>query len=113
MAMEDEEILKELIRFILRYTSVDEKFVIPSARIEEDLKLWGDEAIEFIVEFAKHFNIDVSHFMAAEYFTSEGSFYFFTKHLCKHKKRELRVSHLYNAIKKGILNETSINEIQI
>ena len=37
-----------------------------------DLKLWGDDAYEFIVAFSKKFNVDISEFDFDKYFYPEG-----------------------------------------
>ena len=111
--MDDNGAFELLKDFIKSNSFVDEHFITLSSGLEEDLKLWGDEAVEFIIAFGRRFNVDVSNFMAADYFTSEGSFYFLAKKLNKHNKKELRVHHLQNAIKTGSLNEITINEIGI
>ena len=41
-----------------------------STRIEQDLKLTGDDTVEFIVAFGKEFGVDVSDFMANDKNTS-------------------------------------------
>ena len=68
-----------------------------STRIEQDLKLTGHDAVEFIVTFGKEFDVDVSGFMADDYFEPEG--------LCiidflfkKKKKKSLTIGDLENAI---------------
>jgi acyl carrier protein len=38
----------------------------------KDLKLWGDDASEFIVAFSKQFDVDVSEFDFDKYFYPEG-----------------------------------------
>ena len=66
-----------------------------STRIEQDLKLTGHDAVEFIVTFGKEFDVDVSGFMADDYFEPEG--------LCIidilfKKKKSLTIEDLENAI---------------
>jgi acyl carrier protein len=42
-----------------------------NTRLYEDLKIYGDDATIFFIEFGKEFNVDVSQFMAADYFKGE------------------------------------------
>lgn len=53
-----------------------ERDIQRNTRIEQDLKLTGDDAVEFIVAFGKEFEVDVSNFMADEYFEAEGIYPF-------------------------------------
>ncbi len=43
-----------------------------STTIQEDLNVWGDDAVEFIEEFGKTFNVDISEFNYNKYFRPEG-----------------------------------------
>ena len=36
--------------------------------VEKDLRITSDDAVEFLLAYAKKFDVDVSHFMAADYF---------------------------------------------
>ena len=40
--------------------------------VQKDLKLWGDDAFEFIEAFGKEFNVDLSEFEIKRYFRPEG-----------------------------------------
>lgn len=40
--------------------------------VEKDLKITGDDAVEFILAFGKEFDVDVSHFPLSDYFDGEG-----------------------------------------
>ena len=48
------------------------KDISRETRLQEDLKIYGDDAVEFILSFAKEFNVDVSAFHVDEYFSPEG-----------------------------------------
>lgn len=41
-------------------------------RLEEDLNIYGDDSVDFLIAFGTEFNVDVSKFMAADYFSGEG-----------------------------------------
>jgi hypothetical protein len=40
--------------------------------LQKDLKMWGDDAFEFIDAFGKEFGIDLSEFDIKKYFRPEG-----------------------------------------
>lgn len=41
-------------------------------KLQEDLDIWGDDAVEFIENFGKNFDVDISEFDFSKYFKSEG-----------------------------------------
>lgn len=107
-----------LREFILTKLAVDEEDILPETRIEEDLGIYGDEAMEFITAFAKEFNVNISHFMAAEYFSPEGDFilpaiFRMLTGRKKKKQKTLKIIHLENAIKEGRLDEEVINRASL
>lgn len=75
-------------------------------RIEEDIKIAGDDAYEFIADFGKKFNIDVTQFKFSEYFSEEGFSFFASSK--KAASRELTIGHLLSAIRVGKLDDTVI-----
>jgi acyl carrier protein len=83
--------------------------------LEDDLGVSGDDAVEFIAAFGKEFNVDVSHFMAADYFEPEGdiillSILRFLTGRKKQSKKILTVGHLEKAIVAGRLDEDVISK---
>jgi len=86
-----------------------------TTRIEKDLGISGDDAVEFIIAFSKQFNVNISDFMAEEYFDSEGDkilpliIRFFTGEK-KSKNKELKLGDLEKAIKAGKLDNTVIED---
>ena len=68
-----------------------------NTRIEQDLKLTGDDAVEFVITFGKEFGVDVSDFMANDYFKPEGICIFDTL-FRKDGKKALTIGDLENAI---------------
>jgi hypothetical protein len=38
----------------------------------EDLGIYGDDATDLLISYGKRFNVDVSKFMAADYFKGKG-----------------------------------------
>ena len=107
-------ILDQIKDLIEQQQGIDRKEISISTRIENDLDITGDDAIEFLIEFGKRFNVDVSKFMAADYFAGEGldSIGIISRFLTGRKKKErkaLTVAHLIKAIKAGRLDETVID----
>ena len=47
------------------------RFVL-STELEKDLRITGDDAVEFIVAFGKEFEVDISNLQLDIYFDSEG-----------------------------------------
>ncbi len=70
----NEETFKKLKIFIVNQSAVNDQIITRSTQIEDDLGVYGDDAVEFIVAFGKEFNVDVSKFMANDYFSPEGDF---------------------------------------
>lgn len=62
----------DLKAFIVDLCGVHENDVLPESRLYEDLGIYGDDAAELLVNYGKRFNVDVSKFMAADYFKGEG-----------------------------------------
>jgi hypothetical protein len=90
------------------------KKVTREAKIEHDLGITGDDAIELLVEYGKTFNLDISRFMAVEYFDGEGdpilpAIIRFLKGKKKKKNKILTVGHLEKGIYAGCLDEETIN----
>ncbi len=110
----DQELFNKVKEFAVNQAAVEEKEVTESASIEDDLGVHGDDAVEFIIAFGKKFNVDVSKFMAAEYFSPEGDvilpaiILFFTGKK-KRKHKDLKIMHLEKAVIAGRLDEEVIN----
>ncbi len=47
-----------------------------SARLEEDLGIYGDDAEELMLKFSDKFNINIGELDLSKYFTRETAFYF-------------------------------------
>jgi hypothetical protein len=67
-----EKIFEEIRNFVFKQTYIRDFSLFRETRIEEDLGITGADAIEFMVAYGKRFNVDVSKFMAADYFEAEG-----------------------------------------
>jgi hypothetical protein len=83
--------------------------LLRETRLYEDLGIYGDDAIEYLIAFGKKFNVEVSKFMAADYFKGEGIdlFAMFRK-VTTYKP--LTLGQLEKAIIAGKLNDEVINK---
>ena len=108
------EIFNKVKKFTVNQAAVKENDITEYSSLENDLGIYGDDAVEFIIAFGKEFNVDVSKFMAADYFSSEGDFIlpaiirFFTGKK-KRKQKDLQLKHLAKAVITGRLDEDVIN----
>ena len=110
----DEEIFSELKEFIIKQSCVDDERITRETRIEGDLGVTSDDACEFVIAYGKKFNVDVSHFMAADYFDGEGDIILpaIIRGLTGEKKplkKILTIAHLEKGILTGRLDEDVIN----
>lgn len=108
------EIFEKIKEFTVKQTGVKEKDVTEDASLENDLGIYGDDAVDYIIAFGKKFNVDISKFLAADYFSDEGidvigpAVRLFTGKKEKDKK-ELTIGHLEKAVIAGRLDEEIIN----
>jgi acyl carrier protein len=68
----NDEIFDKLKTFIIKEAAVEDEEVTRDAQIEDDLGVTGDDAVDFLIAYGKAFNVDVTKFMAADYFNGEG-----------------------------------------
>lgn len=111
--MEKNEVFESLKSFIRKETYEESIEITQITKIETELGVTGDDAINFIIAFSKKFNVDVSNFMAADYFEDEGINILeliirTIKGIKKPKKKVLTVGDLERAIKAGKLDDTVI-----
>lgn len=108
-----EEIFEKLKAFVIKQAAVEDEEVTVDAQIEDDLGVTGDDAVDFLIEYGKAFNVDVTKFMAADYFRGEGGIgvpWFIKKLLgIKRSRKILTVGHLAKGILAGRLDEEIIN----
>ncbi len=99
-------------------SGVYEYEVTPQARLYDDLGIYGDDAVELLVNYGKRFNVDVSKFMAADYFKGEGGIdlildglaRFLTGEIPSSGLKVLTVRDLENGILAGKLDGEVINQ---
>lgn len=105
-------IRKELLEMIPTIRLVKNRIKINEfTRIEDDLFIYGDDAAEFMLEYSKKFNVDLSNFIFERYYTKETSFYNIYKFIpCLNKNRMvITLGDLENGIRLGKLDDDIIN----
>ena len=72
--MSREEINFNQIRdFVSKQTFTSKDTLTPKTRLGDDLRVVGDDADEFLVEFSKQFDVNLSNFIFNDYFPDEVS----------------------------------------
>ncbi len=66
-----EELVFEIIEVLRKYVSQKEK-VLLNTKIFHDLRIYGDDAYEFLEELRNKYNVINKNFRASEYFPAEG-----------------------------------------
>lgn len=90
------------------------KEITADTGIQRDLGVYGDDATEFLLAYAKTFRVDVTQLMAADYFDGESpdvlGFILRLFVLAKQNRKELTVGHLQKGIDAKRLDEQVIQE---
>lgn len=90
-----------------------------ATRLLEDLKIDGDDAVDFFLAFEKEFRVDVSGLDLSKYFNGEGIDPIGIHKLVEMiigrknsttlgKRKSINLGHLIEAIKKGRLEDSTI-----
>ena len=93
--------------FISKYWSVPVNRLNHNTKLEDDLGITGDDAVEFFEKFSKEFNIDLSALDLRKYFESEGvglinfSSIFGRQKKVKRSLHEITIADLENILKVG------------
>jgi acyl carrier protein len=108
------EVFEKVKMFTVKQSGVPARKVTGDSALENDLGISGDDAYDFIIAFGKEFDVDISKFKGADYFSPEGDsilpaiIRMFTGK--KHpKQKELTIKHLEKAVIAGRLDEEVIN----
>lgn len=110
----DDKVFNKLVEFIKNERWEYNFLLTRETTIEKELQITGNDAVDFMVTFGKYFDVDVSMFMAADYFESEGIDIlgpFSRMFTCKKEKekKKLTIGHLVKGIIAGRLDESVIN----
>jgi acyl carrier protein len=109
-----DDVYSKVKNFVVKEAAVNESEVFEDASLENDLGIHGDDAVDFIISFGKEFKVDVSKFMAADYFSGEGidiigPIIRMATGRKEKQRKDLKVRHLVKAVLAGSLNEEVIN----
>ena len=110
----NEKTLEKIKSMIVYKCGINKDKILIDSKIEDDLGLTGDDAVEFILTFSKEFNVDISNFVISDYFSREGFDFispivnFFSKKETVQKKN-LTVGDLIKITEIGRLDEETIN----
>jgi hypothetical protein len=113
--MQDDIFIK-LKDFVIRQAGIgeDEELITRDTQIEDDLGVTGGDAVDFMLAYGNTFKVDLTKFMAADYFGAERNVIlsellrWFTRNR-KRERKVLTVGHLEKGILKGYLDEEVIN----
>jgi len=92
----------------------ERKKLLRETCLEADLGMTGDDAFEFLEDFSKKFNVDLSDFKIQEYFAPErdglllGLMSFFIGKRNLPPKKELTIGDLERAVSAGKLDDVII-----
>ena len=110
----NENNFEKLKQFVIKQSAVNDEEITRDTQIEDDLGVTGDDAVDFLIAYGKTFNVDVSKFMAADYFGPEGNVLLselgnWLTGKQKRTRKVLTVAHLEKGIITGRLDEEVIN----
>jgi hypothetical protein len=101
-----------LVDFIREQSSVSAfETIAADTRLQDDLGVYGDDAVDLLLAYAKAFDVDVSQFMAADYFDGEGMDVLAWFRPVKPRRKELTVGHLQRGIEAKRLDEAIIQGV--
>ncbi len=108
------ETFENLVNFLVKESGVDDEEITRDTQIEDHLGVTGDDAMDFMIAYGKTFKVDVTKFMAANYFGPERNVVLseFGKWITGNRIRTrkiLTVGHLEKGVYAGRLNEEVIN----
>jgi acyl carrier protein len=111
------KIFDKLRNFVIKESAVDDEEITLDTKIEDDLGVTGDDAVDFMIAYSETFNVDVTKFMAKDYFGSERNVLLSELGKCITGNRErtgktLTVGHLEKGILAGRLDEEVINSLK-
>lgn len=100
---------EDLLSLILKYSWIKDRGKLNfHTRLEEDLRMYGEDAEEFLCDYSEKITVDISGFNFSKYFTNEPFFFydFIVKWFCRNKKTDtLTIRDLEKGILAGRLDD--------
>ncbi len=117
MRVIDDRIFEEIKKFVEDQGRGYGTSLTRETKIETELGVAGDDSVEFIIDYGKHFNVDVTNFMCGDYFSDEGGYLlirailssFFKNYKYETGKKQLTLGDLEKGVIAGKLDEEVIN----
>jgi acyl carrier protein len=107
--------LEKILKFIEKKRWKYEFPINSETLLQDDLKIYGDDAVEFIVDFGKEFSVDINQFNINNYFDAESdpiarSLIKLLTNKNRKKRLPITISDLENSIKTGYLEDEFIGK---
>jgi hypothetical protein len=111
----NDELFSRIVKLIEKQMGRYKRPLNRDTMLEKDLGMTGDDTVEFLLDFSKEFNVDLSNFKISRYFYPEGDTILpailrTATGKPDPKEAELTIGHLENAVYAGKLNEEIINK---
>lgn len=89
----------QLVNFIIAQRGTFDFVLTPDSSLQKDLGIYGDDALDFMIDFFKEFNVDSNGINLSNYFEDEGLFMNYT--LSTSTKKPLSIGDLQRFIDSG------------
>jgi hypothetical protein len=108
----DAEIFNKIKSFVVEVRGKYKIEFTRETQMEKDLKITGDDALEFFEEFGKRFKVDVQNLELSKYFAPEGSFSLYKLIFTGREtgRKEITLGDLERGIEAGKLDDSIINK---
>jgi acyl carrier protein len=102
---------KEMLDFLFEQRGSYSIILNHSTELENDLKITGDDAYDFMVAYSNRFNVKISKINLSEYFVSENSLSMYGLVLfgIKTNRKVINLGHLEKGIQASRLDEEILN----
>jgi hypothetical protein len=103
MLEQNDNLIEEVLKLIPPSLFPKDRPISGRLRLETDLGIYGDDAVDFLAKFGEKYNVDLSNLDYSKYFTKEISFYFIRRFFLKRNKLDLTIDDLVSSINTGKL----------
>jgi len=110
----ESDIFPEIQELISDFSGIKKSKITISSKLEHDLRIYGDDAIELILAYSKKFSVNLDNLNPGDHFSPEGDTVLpWIISLFSPSKKviidDLMVLDLVNGAKAGTLDKTVIN----
>lgn len=106
----------DLQNFIGEFCGITQNKIRLDSKLEQDLKVYGDDAVDLIMAYSNKYNVDVSHFSWKNFIAPEGDtilpsiLKLFKKP--ENKRSDLTILNLVDGIISGQLHQQIIDNVR-